>query len=71
MKTIKEMLQDIMTAKGYDCQRLAKALEVDKSQVSRWLSGSIPKPCNLRRIEKLYKEINDEENKCIDKQKPF
>ena len=57
MKTIKEMLKEIMEAKGYDCQRLAKALEVDKSQVSRWLSGSTPKPYNLRKIEKLYKEI--------------
>ena len=54
MKTIKEMLQEIMEAKGYDCQRLAKALEVDKSQVSRWLSGSTPKPYNLRKIKELY-----------------
>ena len=56
MKTIKEMLHDIMIAKNWDCQRLATELKVDKSQVSRWLTGAIPKPHNMRNIEKLYKE---------------
>lgn len=57
MKTIKEMLQEIMEVKQWDCQRLAIKLGVDKSQVSRWLSGAIPKSCNLRKIEDLYQEV--------------
>lgn len=56
MKTIKELLTEIMTAKGYDCQRLAQALGVDKSQVSRWFSGNVPKQNNLAKIQKLHKE---------------
>lgn len=60
MKTIKEMLNDIMIAKSWDCQRLAKELGVNKAQVSRWLSCAVPKPCNLRSIEKIYKEIYSE-----------
>ena len=56
MKTVKQMLTEIMTAKGYDCQRLAQALGVDKSQVSRWFGGNIPKANNLAKIQKLHKE---------------
>lgn len=57
MVTYKEMLQKIMEKKGYNQEQLAKALKVNKAQITRWLTGAIPNIENLRRIKKLYDEV--------------
>ena len=57
MVTYKEMLQKIMEKKGYNQEQLAKALKVNKAQITRWLTGAIPNIKNLRRIKKLYDEV--------------
>ncbi len=58
MVTYKDMLQKIMEKKGYNQEQLAESLDVNKAQVTRWLSGAIPKIENLRKIKKLYDEVN-------------
>ena len=58
MVTYKDMLQKMMEKRGYNQEQLANTLEVNKAQVTRWLTGAIPKIENLRRIKKLYDEVN-------------
>ena len=60
IKSSKEMIEYILKKKNITQQRLAKLLEVDTSQVTRWMNGAVPKIENQRKILKLYDEVNDE-----------
>ena len=57
---VKEMLNKIMEKRQTDQQGLALLLGVDKSQVSRWLNGAVPKIENQRKIKKLYDETKNQ-----------
>ena len=56
MITHKEMLNKIIESKNWNQEQLANALNVDKSQITRWLGSAIPNIENLRKIKKLYDE---------------
>ena len=55
--TIKEMLDYIGTAKHLDQQGLAQLIGVNKSQITRWNDGAIPKIETQRKIYRLYEEL--------------
>lgn len=52
-----DMINDIMEVGGLSQEQVAVRLDVDKSQVSRWLDGAHPKVFNLRKIKKLHDEV--------------
>lgn len=56
MITYKEMLKKIKKSKNWNQEQLASALNVDKSQITRWLGSSSPNIENLRKIKRLYDE---------------
>ena len=53
-----QMLDEIKKRRRIDNQNLAYLLNVNKSQITRWYNGSIPKVENLRRVKKVYDELN-------------
>lgn len=58
MKDVQEMLEEIKSKKSLNQVQLAKLLGVNKSQVSRWLDGAVPKFYMVKKIKALYdKEI--------------
>lgn len=58
MKDVQEMLEEIKSKKALNQVQLAKLLGVNKSQVSRWLDGAVPKFHMVKKIKALYdKEI--------------
>lgn len=58
-----QMLHAIMAAKQINQKRLARELDVDEAQISRWLNGAIPKMENQRKIKNLYDEVMNNESK--------
>lgn len=58
-----QMLHAIMAKKSWNQKRLARELDVDVAQISRWLNGAIPKIENQRRIKNLYEEVMGNESK--------
>lgn len=59
--SISEMLTFIMTKRRINQDQLANLLEVDKSQITRWLNGAKPKQNNTMAIYMLYTEVKNEE----------
>ena len=55
--TCEKMLRIIMQRLNIDQKRLAQKLEVDKSQITRWLDGAVPKLVNQNKIKNLYDEV--------------
>ena len=53
-----QMLDEIKKKKQIDNQSLAYLLNVNKSQITRWYNGSLPKLENLRRVKKVYDELS-------------
>ncbi len=60
LPTVPQMLHAIMASKHIDQQRLAGLLNVDKSQITRWLNGQKPKTETGQKILNLYDEVKDE-----------
>ena len=60
LPTVPQMLHAIMAKKQIDQQRLARLLNVDKSQITRWLNGQKPKTETGQKILKLYDEVKNE-----------
>lgn len=60
LPTVPIMLHTIMAKKHIDQQRLAKLLNVDKSQITRWMNGQKPKTETGQKILNLYDEVKNE-----------
>jgi len=57
-KTIEEMLEKILLEKNFSQQDLAKKLNVDPAQVSRWLNNTTkPRRVAIFKIKKIYEEL--------------
>lgn len=54
MKDVQEMLEEIKSKKSLNQVQLAKLLGVNKSQVSRWLDGAVPKLHMVKKIKAIY-----------------
>lgn len=52
-----QMLYQILIKTAWEQKRLARKLDVDEAQISRWLKGSKPRIENQRKIKNLYDEV--------------
>lgn len=53
---VQKMLKAIQEKRAYNQTQLAGRLGVAKSQVSKWLDGTIPRFETVLKIQKLYNE---------------
>ncbi len=58
MKDVQEMLAELKSKKALNQVQLARLIGVNKSQISRWLDGAVPRFYMIKRIKEIYdKEI--------------
>lgn len=56
-KTVKEMLRAIQDKRGCNQTDLAALLGVNKSQISKWLDGAVPRIEMQRKIKQIHDKI--------------